>query len=270
MTTPLAPHAPRPVALVTGASRGIGRAVALGLAGVGHDVLVNFRADEAAASAVVEACHARGGRAEACRADIALAEDRERLVDTTLAAFGRIDLLVNNAGVAPDVRLDLLDEDEAALSASFDRLIAIDLKAPYFLTRRVARAMIALRPRLGEGYRPRIVTISSVSAFAASVNRGDYCVAKAGLGMMTKLFAARLADEGIGVYELRPGVIATDMTAPVKERYDRRIAEGLTPIRRWGQPEDVAAAVNALATGALPFSTGEVINIDGGLHLHRL
>jgi 3-oxoacyl-[acyl-carrier protein] reductase len=199
------------------------------------------------------------------QADVSEGADRERLVAETLRAFGRIDLLVNNAGIAPEVRADLLEATEE----SFDRLIAVNLKGPYFLTQRVAREM--LRDRDEAAPAPKIVNITSISAYTASVNRGDYCVAKAGLAMMTKLYAARLAEHGINVYEIRPGVIETDMTGAVKEKYDRLILEqGLTPIRRWGRPDDVARAVVAVATDLLPFSTGEVINVDGGFHLRRL
>jgi NAD(P)-dependent dehydrogenase (short-subunit alcohol dehydrogenase family) len=195
------------------------------------------------------------------RADVSDAADRQRLVDEAYREFGRVDLLVNNAGVAPDVRADILDATEA----SFDRLIAINLKGPYFLTQLVARRMVEA------GTAGRIVTISSISAYTASVNRGDYCVAKAGLAMMTKLYATRLAEHGITVYEIRPGIVATDMTGAVKEKYDRLILEeGLTPIRRWGQPDDVGRAVVAIAQDLLPFSTGQVIDVDGGFHLQRL
>jgi NAD(P)-dependent dehydrogenase (short-subunit alcohol dehydrogenase family) len=181
-------------------------------------------------------------------------------------------LLVNNAGVAPNVRTDLLDAGEE----SFDRLMAINVKGPYFLTQLVARWMIeqvagnVCSPIRSDVRRPRIITISSISAYTASTNRGDYCLAKAALSMLTPLFAARLAGHGINVYEIRPGIIATDMTAPVKEKYDRLIAEGLTPIARWGTPEDVGKAVAAIAQDLLPFSTGEVLNVDGGFHLRRL
>jgi NAD(P)-dependent dehydrogenase (short-subunit alcohol dehydrogenase family) len=213
------------------------------------------------------------------QADVSVAADRAKLVAETLAAFGRIDLLVNNAGVAPDVRADLLEASEE----SFDRLININLKGPYFLTQLVAREMVREATKRGETVSggktvsgtvspsPKIVNITSVSAYTASVNRGDYCVAKAGLAMMTQLFAARLAEHGINVYEIRPGIIETDMTGPVKAKYDELIFEkDLTPIRRWGRTQDVARAVVAIAKDLLPFSTGEVINVDGGFHLRRL
>ena len=258
-------------ALITGASRGIGRAIALELARAGFDLMINFVSNEAAAE---EACAgarmAKGDeqvRVEKCRADVSIAVDRERLLASTRDQFGRLDLLVNNAGVAPYERVDLLDAGEE----SFDRLIATNLKGPYFLTQAAARWMIEQRAAgTIANYQPAIVNITSVSAYAASPERGDYCVAKAGLAMMTKLYAVRLAAEGINVFEIRPGVIATDMTAQVKAKYDKLIDEGLTPIKRWGESEDVGRAVAAIATGSFPFSTGEVINVDGGFHLRRL
>jgi NAD(P)-dependent dehydrogenase (short-subunit alcohol dehydrogenase family) len=248
--------------LVTGASRGIGRAIATALGTrAGHAVAVNYARSAGAAEEVKRAIESAGGRAIIVQGDVSIREDRQRIVDETLAAFGRIDLLVNNAGVAPDVRADILEASEE----SFDRLININLKGPYFLTQLVAKRMIEQK------IHGRIVTITSCSAYTASTNRGDYCISKAGLAMMTKLYAARLADHGINVYEIRPGVITTDMTGPVKEKYDKLIFDDdLTPIHRWGQGDDVARAVLAIATGLLPFSTGEVINVDGGFHLRRL
>ena len=264
-----------PVALITGGSRGIGRGIALALAGIGFDLVINFRNDERAARATAADCLAEsrgvgpGIRTEVCQADIADAAGRRELLAFTRAAFGRLDLLVNNAGVAPEDRADLLEATEE----SFDRLMSINAKGPYFLTQAAARWMIEQAQAAGAGTArpsPKIVTISSVSAYTASINRGDYCVSKAALSMMTKLFAARLAEYGINVYEIRPGIIETDMTGPVKEKYDRLITAGLTPIARWGMPEDVGRAVAAIARDLLPFSTGEVINVDGGFHLQRL
>ena len=276
------------VALITGASRGIGRGIALELAGLGHDLVINYAVNLPAAQQTREDCGVRARtcgrtiRAEVCQADISRHADRQKLIDFTRQAFGRLDLLVNNAGVAPNVRADILEAGEE----SFDRLIAINVKGPYFLTQLAARWMIqqvgtpstashssqnkdpgrgGTRPCL-----PRIVTVSSISAYTASTNRGDYCVAKAALSMLTPLFAARLAEHGINVYEIRPGIIATDMTGPVKDKYDMLIADGLTPVRRWGAPEDIGKAVAAIALDLLPFSTGEVINVDGGFHLRRL
>ncbi len=257
-----------PVALITGASRGIGRAISLELAGIGYDLMINYASNQEAAmqtknDAVQRAAqNGKTLRAEICQADISRGEDRVRLADFTREKFNRLDLLVNNAGIAPAARADILEAGES----SFDQLVAVNLKGPYFLTQLAAKWMIEQRQQ-NASRSPKIVTINSISAYTASVNRGDYCVSKAGLAMMTKLFAARLAEHGINVYEIRAGVIATDMTAPVKEKYDRLIAEGLTPIKRWGQPEDVAKAVAAIALDLLPFSTGEVINVDGGFHL---
>jgi len=258
----------RPVSMVTGAGRGIGRGIAVELAKLGHAVVVNYAGNAGAAEECLRLVREAGGDGVTARADVSVSADRERLVQETLDAYGRIDLLVNNAGVAPSVRADLLEASEE----SFDRLININLKGPYFLTQLVARRMIeqAQRGDVNAFGLPRIVTITSVSAYAASINRGDYCVAKAGLAMMTALYAARLAEYGVNVYEVRPGVIATDMTEGVKEKYDRMIEQGAWPIRRWGQPEDVGRAVAAIARGDFPYSTGEVINIDGGFHLRTL
>jgi 3-oxoacyl-[acyl-carrier protein] reductase len=257
------------VALVTGGSRGIGRGIALALARSGLDVAINYAGNRAAAEecqALCRQCSKDGtGRFEIVQGDVGVAADRARLVAFLRDTYGRIDCLVNNAGVAPSVRADLLEASED----SFDRLIAINLKGPYFLTQAIARWMIDLHASLPD-YAPKIVTISSISAYTASVNRGDYCLSKAGLGMLTKLFAVRLAEHGIGVFEIRPGVIQTDMTAGVQGKYDKLIGEGLTPIRRWGFPDDVGRAVAAVAAGSFPFSTGEVINVDGGFHLKWL
>ena len=260
----------RRVALVTGASRGIGRAIAIELGRIGYDVLVNYRANVAEAErtvAEVKAVATHDARAEIYAADVANDDDRQRLVTQTRERFGRLDLLVNNAGIAPEKRVDLLETS----ADSFDRLMNVNLKGPFFLSQLVARWMIEQKHSGAvPDYVPAIVNISSVSAYAASPERATYCVSKAGMAMMTKVFAARLADEGINVYEIRPGIIATDMTAAVKEKYDKQIADGLTPIKRWGTPEDVGRAVAAIASGSFPFSTGEVINVDGGFHLRRL
>jgi NAD(P)-dependent dehydrogenase (short-subunit alcohol dehydrogenase family) len=258
----------RPVSLVTGAGRGIGRGIAIELAKLGHSVVVNYAGNATAAEECLQLVRDAGGDGLTVRADVSSNEDRARLVQETLDAFGRIDVLVNNAGVAPNVRADVLEAGEE----SFDRLININLKGPYFLTQLVARQMIAQQEKANEStsIAPSIITVSSISAYTASVNRGDYCVAKAGLSMLTKLFAARLAEHGINVFEVRPGVIATDMTGGVKEKYDALIAQGAWPIKRWGFPEDIGRAVAAIARGDFPFSTGEVFNVDGGFHLRTL
>lgn len=253
------------VALVTGGSRGIGRAIALGLAEKGWSVAVNYRSGAQAAEETAQAIRSAGGTAQAIQADISLAEDRKRLVEETSAAFGGIDLLVNNAGMAPRARADLLEMSEE----SYDEVLATNLKGPFFLTQAVARWMIE-RPIRSDGAPAMIVNIGSTSATTSSVTRGEYCLSKAGMGMMTALFADRLAAYGILVYEVRPGIIETDMTAVVQEKYDRLIEGGLLPLSRWGTAEDVARAVVAIAEGALPYSTGEIIHVDGGFHLRRL
>jgi NAD(P)-dependent dehydrogenase (short-subunit alcohol dehydrogenase family) len=263
-----------PVALITGSSRGIGRGIALALAAAGYDVVINYARNREAALHTAGDCvqaakaNAKSCRAETCRADIGKAEGRRRLIEFVSAKFGRLDLLVNNAGIAPTTRADILEASEE----SFDEVLRTNLKGPYFLTQLAAKWMIE-QARAGGSpipFQPKIITISSISAYTASTNRGDYCMAKAALSMVTPLFAARLAEHGINVYEIRPGIIATDMTQPVKQKYDRLIEEGLTPIKRWGTPEDVGKAVAAIAVGALPFSTGEVLNVDGGFHIRTL
>jgi 3-oxoacyl-[acyl-carrier protein] reductase len=259
---------PQKTALVTGASRGIGRGIAIELARAGCRVAINYAGNAQAADEALALVRAAGGDGFTVQGDIAVAADRTRLISDTVAKFGRIDLLVNNAGVAPTVRADLLDAGEE----SFDRLYAINLKGPFFLTQLAAKQMLTQAPD-ADGCRGRIVSITSISAYTASINRGDYCMVKAGLAMMTKLFADRLANDGINVYEIRPGVIATDMTGGVKEKYDKLILQderGITPIRRWGKPEDVGRAVRAIAEDRFPFSTGAVFDVDGGFHLHRL
>jgi NAD(P)-dependent dehydrogenase (short-subunit alcohol dehydrogenase family) len=254
-----------PVALVTGSSRGIGRAIALQLAKDGHAIVVNYLRSRAAAEELAAEIEGLGSPALAVGGNVGEAADRERLVRATLDRFGRIDVLVNNAGITSQGRRDLLEAGEESWDVVFDT----NLKGPFFLTQRVANQMIGLIDERTID-RGTIINISSVSAYAVSTNRGDYCMAKAALRMMTWLFAERLAEERIWVYEVCPGIIASDMTAPVQEKYDRLIAEGLTPIRRWGQPEDVAQAVSGLVSGKFAFSTGERINVDGGFHIRRL
>lgn len=256
------PRSPAPVALVTGGSRGIGRGICLALAGRGYAVAINY-AGNAEAARQTQALLGARGESLLCRADVASPVDRERLVDEVLARWGRLDVLVNNAAITSPGRRDLLEASEE----SWNRVLAVNLKGPYFLCQRVAREMLRQLPDL---VHPTIVNISSLSAYAVSTNRGDYCIAKAGLSMATKLFAARLAEHGIAVYEVRPGVVATDMTAGNRDLYDRLIREGLTPIRRWGTPADVGQAVAALVSGQFPFSTGNAFDVDGGFHIRRL
>jgi 3-oxoacyl-[acyl-carrier protein] reductase len=253
----------RPVAIVTGASRGIGRAIALELASLGFDLVIN-RIQQTPPETKADA-ERLGAQCEFAQGDIGSAEDRRRLVALTKSRFGRCDILVNNAGAAPSKRLDLLEATEQ----SFDRVMATNLKGPHFLTQEVANWMIEQRKQ--DRHRPlRIINIGSISAYTSSPLRGEYCISKAGLSMVTKLYADRLAEYDIGVFEISPGIIETDMTSAVKDKYDKLIAEGLTPIRRWGRPEDVAKAVGVIAQGKLDFSTGTIINVDGGFHLKRL
>jgi NAD(P)-dependent dehydrogenase (short-subunit alcohol dehydrogenase family) len=254
------------VVIVTGSSRGIGRGIALALAGQGWQVVINYQSNREAAEQTSQAVEAAGGSALLVKANVASLDDLRRMVDVTLEKTDRIDLLVNNAGVGPRMRTDML----AVGVESYDEVMGINLRGPFFLTQRVANEMIRL---MAEGVieNPKIVNISSISAYTSSTARAEYCISKAGMSMMTRLWADRLAEYGINVYEIRPGIVETDLTSGVKEKYDRMIfQEGLTPIRRWGQPEDIGKAVLAIALGLLPFSTGEVINVDGGFHLHRL
>ena len=253
------------VALVTGGSRGIGSGICTALGKHGWNVAVNYRRDNAAALDTVAAIEKSGGKGIAVQADIGMDTERELLLKSIRKQWGRLDLLVNNAGMAPRQRTDLLEMSES----SFDEVMATNLKGPFFLTQAAAKWMLELQQNQGVE-RPVIINIGSISAYTASVNRGEYCISKAGMGMMTALFADRLAGYGILVYELRPGIISTDMTAGVQAKYDHLIEDGLLPIQRWGTPKDVANAVIALAEGYLPYSTGEIINIDGGFHLRRL
>lgn len=253
------------VAVVTGGSRGIGFGAAMALAKAGYDIVFTGRrsgAEVEAARAQLQAC---GVRAEYVQADVASSSDRSALVARVQQLFGRLDVLVNNAGIAPKVRADILDAGEE----SFDELIFTNLKGPYFLTQLVARYMIQQR-QANSAYRGCIINVSSVSATVASINRGDYCISKAGIAMATKLWAVRLAELGIDVYEVRPGIIATDMTSGVKAKYDALIEGGLLLERRWGTPQDIGKAVAMLARGDLPYASGSVLVLDGGLTQQRL
>jgi NAD(P)-dependent dehydrogenase (short-subunit alcohol dehydrogenase family) len=241
------------VALVTGGSRGIGRAIAIELSKT-HQVIATYRGRRDAA----ESLAAETG-ADIVQSDISSTADRHALVDHIRRAHGRLDLLVNNAGMAPRERRDILEATED----SFDELIATNLKGPHFLTQEVARWMV----EQGHG---RIVFVTSISSYAASVNRADYCISKAGLSMSVALYAQRLARDNIQVFEIRPGIIRTDMIAAVEKSYDERIAGGLLPQPRMGEPSDIARAVRAIADGQLDYSTGQVINVDGGFHLRSL
>jgi 3-oxoacyl-[acyl-carrier protein] reductase len=259
------PNKSKRVALVTGGSRGIGRGIAEALADSGFDLAINGVREESDVGDVLASLRQRGAIAHYCQGDVSNGSDRERIVASMRKQFGRLDVLVNNAGVTPVPRADILEASEE----SFDRVVGINLKGPYFLTQLVARWMIEQR-QADNGFRGVIVNISSVSATEASINRGDYCISKGGIIMATQLWAHRLAEFGIAVYEVRPGIIHTDMSAPVAEKYDRLMANGLTVENRWGEPEDVGRAVAMLGRGELSYATGNVLNIDGGLTLRRL
>jgi NAD(P)-dependent dehydrogenase (short-subunit alcohol dehydrogenase family) len=258
------------VALVTGAGQGIGRGIAVRLAADGYIVAVNdVVADPAdttkGAYEVKKSIEQCGGKSEVFKADISSAPQRQAMVDAVANAFGRIDLLVNNAGVAPKERRDLLEASEE----SFDRLISINLKGPYFLTQLVANRMIVWKAQ-GKVPSPRIVFISSISAYTSSTGRGEYCVSKAGVSMAVQLFADRLGEHGIPVIAVCPGIIETPMTSTVKGKYDKLIAAGLLVTKRWGQPDDVAKVVSAFARGDLDYSTGASIEVGGGFGVRRL
>lgn len=255
----------RDVALVTGGSRGIGLGVARCLAAEGFDLVVCGRRGADEVVAALDGLRAQGAHVLYVRADVADRQARARLLDEVRAHFGRLNVLVNNAGVAPHVRADLLEAGEE----SFERVIKINLQGPYFLTQAVAVWMIEQRQQAPE-MRACIVNVSSISATVASPSRGEYCISKAGVSMATQLWAVRLGEYGIPVYEVRPGIVDTDMTSAVKDKYDRLIAGGLTVQPRWGYPEDVGRAVAMLARGDLPYSTGQVIMVDGGMTLGRL
>lgn len=243
----------KPIALVTGASRGIGRGIAIEVAKT-HQVIATYRDNREAA----ESLRADTG-AEIVQSDIGSASDRAALLAQVEKNFGPIDLLVNNAGIAPRVRADILEAGEE----SFDELIATNLKGPHFLTQAVAREMAVRKAG-------RIVFITSISAFTSSINRADYCISKAGLSMSAQTYAARLAPEGVLVFEIQPGIIRTDMIAKVESVYDEKIAGGLLPQRRMGEPSDIAKVVRAIADGLLDYCAGQILNVDGGFHLRTL
>lgn len=252
-------------AFVTGGSRGIGFGIAQTLATDGWRLAINGMRSESDVSETLDALRTKSPEVIYVRGDISQAADRAVCLEQIRSQFGRLDLLVNNAGIAPRVRADILEATEE----SFDEIFAVNLKGPYFLTQAVAKWMVEQR-QADAAFDGCVVNISSISAELASINRGDYCMARAGTSMATKLWAVRLAEFRIRVYEIRPGVIATDMTSGVKEKYDRMIADGLTLEPRWGQPEDIGRAVAALARGEFPYATGQVVNIDGGMMIGRL
>jgi len=253
------------VAIVTGASRGIGNAIATKLAADGYAIVAVGTSELTDVSQNFQAIKESGRPWIYVQSDVSTPAGRDKIIQSSLDTFGRIDILVNNAGVAPKVRMDILETTEE----SFDRVLGINLKSTFFLSQSAANIMCREIKEF-PGISPKIINISSISAYTSSTMRAEYCISKAAISMVTLLFADRLAEEGINVYEIRPGVINTDMTSTVKEKYDKMIDDGLTPIKRWGQPEDVANAVSVACSGLLNFSTGEVINVDGGFHIRRL
>ena len=257
--------APKPVAVITGGARGIGLGIARELAADGNRLVLTGTREESSIREVLDGLRDSGFEVIYVRGDVSSAADRQSLVNQTLEQFGRVDVLVNNAGITSIGRKDVLDADEEG----FDRVFDINLKGPFFLTQLIAREMIRLRDS-GELESASIINISSVSAWAVSTNRGDYCMTKTAIGMATQLWAARLAEFGISVYEIQPGVIRSDMTSGVTEKYDRLIEDGLTLQKRWGEPSDIGRAVRTLVRGDLPYATGQVLNVDGGMHIRTL
>lgn len=253
------------VALITGASRGIGNAIAIQLAREGYAVVAVGTSSEESIKPNLDKIRSFGYPFLYIPCNIAVSKEREEMLQLVLSHFGRLDVLVNNAGVAPKKRMDLLDTTEESL----DYVLGINLKGTFFLTQSVAKIMIEETCSI-VNHKPIIINISSISAYTSSTQRGEYCISKAGVSMITTLFADRLSEYGILVYEIRPGIIRTDMTSAVQTKYDEMIAKGLTPIKRWGTPEDVAQATSVLCSGLLGFSTGEILNVDGGFHLRRL
>ncbi|TFG26186.1 MAG: 3-ketoacyl-ACP reductase [Promethearchaeota archaeon] len=259
------------VAYVTGSTHGIGKAIVIELAKIGFNVIINGASTTQLSENYISALKEIYGKNSEKRyiyiqSDVSKEEDRSKVINIIKKKYNRIDVLVNNAGVAPKQREDILDTTEE----SYDWVMGINLKGPYFLTQTIAKWMIELKNILKETYQPYIINISSISSYAVSRNRGEYCISKAGMTMMTKLFAERLSDYGIQVFEISPGIIDTPMTEKVHEKYDSLIKEGITPLKRWGKPIDIAKPVVAIVSGLLPFSTGIVLDVDGGFHIHRL
>lgn len=251
--------------LITGGSRGIGLGIAKELAKAGCNLAINGLRQEEQVTETLQELKKLGAEVVYCQGDISLAADRDRIIKTALDKFEKIEVLVNNAGVAPEKRNDLLEVTEA----SYDRVMKTNLKGPFFLTQKMASHMVD-RKATDVDFQACIVNVSSVSAIMASTTRGEYCISKSGMGMMTKLFAVRLGEYNIPVYEVRPGVIETDMTSGVREKYQKLIAEGLTIEPRMGMPEDIGKAVSALVENRMPYATGQVLTVDGGLSLPRI
>ncbi len=255
----------RKVVIITGSGRGIGRGIAIQLAKAGWNIVINDIGNPDPPAETLELVKKEGSDGLVVLANITVAVDRQKIVDETLDKFGQIDLLVNNAGIGPRVRMDMLEIGEE----SMNEVLAVNAIGPYFLTQLVSKRMIDLisEKKIDSG---KIVNIGSISAYTSSTSRAEYCVSKAAVAMNTLLYADRLASEGINVYEIRPGIIQTPLTEIVKDKYDKLIEEGPLPIKRWGQPEDIGKAIVAIAEDYLPYSTGQIIDVDGGFHIHRL
>lgn len=253
------------VALITGGSRGIGLGIARELAAGGFDLAINGIRDEERVAEALEELRGLGAQTLYCQGDISSAQARTAVLEKVRENYGRLNVLVNNAGVGPKVRMDLLETTEE----SYQHVMSTNLQAPFFLTQAAAGWMVEQKTA-DEHFSGCIITVSSISSTVASVNRGEYCIAKAGLSMLTRLFAARLGEYNIPVFEIRPGIVLTDMTSGVKEKYDKLIGEGIAVQKRWGQPGDVGKAAAALALGNFPYSTGQVIMVDGGMTIPRL
>jgi NAD(P)-dependent dehydrogenase (short-subunit alcohol dehydrogenase family) len=258
-------EAKKKVALITGAGRGIGRGIAIQLARAGWTIVINDIGNPDPSSETLDLVRQEGSDGLVILANITVAEERQRILDETIAQFGHIDLLVNNAGIGPRVRVDILETTEE----SMNEVLGVNTIGPFFLTQIVSKKMIELiaQKKMDQA---KIINIGSMSAYTSSTSRAEYCISKAAVSMNTLLFADRLAAEGINVYEIRPGIIKTPLTEIVKDKYDKLISEGLLPIKRWGLPEDIAKAIVAIAEDYLPYSTGQVIDVDGGYHIHRL
>ena len=255
----------RKVAIVTGAGRGIGRGIAIQLAKIGWTIVINDVGAKDNQAKTLELVRAEGSDGLTVHGDITSPPDRQRIVEGALGAYGRIDMLVNNAGIGPRVRMDMLEMTEE----SMNEVLSVNLFGTFFFIQIVANKMLQLisEKKIENG---KIINISSISAYTSSTARAEYCISKAAVSMSTLLFADRLAEKKINVYEIRPGIIKTPMTAGVKDKYDKLIAEGITPIKRWGRPEDIGRAITAIAEDYFPFSTGQVFDVDGGFHIKRL
>ena len=254
------------IAAITGSRRGIGLGVAKALCKAGYTVIISGTADESSSSDVLNELRESGNNVHYIRLNIANPDERAAFFDEIDKKFGRLDVMVNNAGMAPRVRLDILE----TTIESFEEVLSVNLEGTFFMCQLAANLMLDMQKRNPDDYTPRIVNVASISSYTSSVNRGEYCISKAGISMTTQLFADRLAEFGIPVFEVRPGIIETDMTSAVRDKYEKMIASGLTPIPRMGKPEDVAACVLSAVSGNLDFATGQVLNADGGFHIRRM